>query len=293
MDARTGAQGEKTMKKMLLVFASILFIVVKSFANTPEFENGTVISINTYPEKFKDNIILTNYSSLAEIDIEFSIFKDSKWFSVGKITGCPFGNEVKLLTKEKFKNIAFVGYKVNLPNDKKIVTDIRHHDLRLYIIESTNNYFGSAKDFSSVIESPSNGIYKFDTTEQRRDYEDDLRVQNAPKSIIMFKSPDYGTWDVYATVSGNKVNNYYHDDIDDYSPYWIIQVLDEHKYYTISAFAKSDNLNFTFQKTDYVEENNTSDNDIESQLMKLKKLYDKGMIDEKEYKASRLKILGL
>lgn len=281
------------MKKILLVFASILFITMSSFANSPEFENGTVISLSTYSEKFKDSIILTNYSSLSEIEIEFSIFKDSKWISIGKITECPFGNEVKLITKEKLNNTAFVGYKVNLPNDKNIVADIRHHDLRLYIIESSNVYFGSAKDFSTVIESPSRGLYKFDTTEQRRDYEDNMRVQNAPKSIIMFRSPDYGTWDVYATVSGNKVNNYFHDDIDDYKPYWIIQVLDEHKYYTISAFAKNDNLCFNFQKTDYIEEKNTSDNDIESQLMKIKQLYDKGLIDEKEYKASRLKILGL
>ncbi|MBR0098432.1 MAG: hypothetical protein IJP90_01810 [Treponema sp.] len=281
------------MKKIVFIISVLFLISTSLFASVPELENGTVISLSDYSEKFKDNIILTNYSSLSEIDIEFSIYKDSKWISIGKITGCPFGNEVKLITKEKFKNISFIGYKAELPSDKKVSIDVRHHDLRLYIIESSNNYFGSAKDFSNVTESPSNGIYKFDTTEQRRDYEDDVRVQNAPKSIIMFKSPDYGTWDVYATISGNKVNNYYHDDIDDYAPYWIIQVIDEHKFYTISAFSKNDNLNFTFQKTDHIEEKFTSENDVESQLLKIKHLYEKGIINEDEYKASRLKILGL
>ncbi len=270
-----------------------MFLVAVSVYATPELENGTVISLSDYSEKLKDNIILINYSSLNEIDVNLNIYRDSNWVSIGKITECPFGNEVRLITKEKFKNINFIGYKCNLPKDKKIITDIRHHDLRLYIIETSNNCFGKANDYNSIKESPSNGIYKFDTTEQRRDYEDDVKVQNAPKCIIMFKSPDYGTWDVYASASGNIVNNYYHDDIDDYAPYWIIQVLEEHKYYTISAFPKRDNLNFTFQKTDFIEETNTDTQSEEARLKKLKQLYDKGIIDEVEYKSARLKVLGL
>lgn len=109
----------------------------------------------------------------------------------------------------------------------------------------------------------------------------------------MFKSPEYGTWDVYATISGNKVDTDYHDDIDDYPPYWIIQVLEEHKYYTISAFSKRDDLNFSFQKTDFIEDTNNKTQSEEAKLEKLKQLYEKGIIDENEYKAARLKALGL
>ena len=230
------------MKKIFTVIC-ILFLAICSIYAAPEFENGTVISLSDYSENFKDKILLINYSSLNEIEIDFNIYKDSNWVNIGKITECTFGSEIKLITKEKFKNINFIGYKCDLPDDKKIIADIRHHDLRLFILEKSNNCFGKANDYSSIKDSPSNGIYKFDTTEQRRNYEDNLNVQSAPKCIIMFKSPDYGTWDVYATAFGNNVNNYYHDDIDDYSPYWIIQILEEHKYYTISAFSKHDNLN--------------------------------------------------
>lgn len=281
------------MKKIFLAICILFLSSLSIYADLPEFEEGTVISLNDYSQKFKDNIILVNYSGLNEIDIEFSIFKDSKWISIGKITSCPFGNGVRLTTKEKFKNINFVAYKVSLPNDKKIFTEVRHHDLRFFILETSNTYFGQATDFSTIKESPSNGIYKFDTTAQRRDYEDDIRVQNAPKSIIMFKSPEYGTWDVYATISGNKVDTDYHDDIDDYPPYWIIQVLEEHKYYTISAFSKRDDLNFSFQKTDFIEDTNNKTQSEEAKLEKLKQLYEKGIIDENEYKAARLKVLGL
>ena len=281
------------MKKIFLAICILFISSLSIYADLPKFEGGTVISLNDYSQKFKDNIILVNYSVLNEIDIEFSIFKDSKWISIGKITSCPFGNEVRLTTKEKFKNINFVAYKVSLPNDKKIFTEVRHHDLRFFILETSNTYFGQATDFSTIKESPSNGIYKFDTTAQRRNYEDDIRVQNAPKSIIMFKSPEYGTWDVYAAISGNKVDTDYHDDIDDYPPYWIIQVLEEHKYYTISAFSKRDDLNFSFQKTDFIEDTNNKTQTEEAKLEKLKQLYEKGIIDENEYKAARLKALGL
>ena len=280
------------MKKIFTILCT-LFLASFSIFATPELENGTVISLSDFSEKFKDNIILINYSSLNEIDIDFNIYRDSNWVNIGKINGCPFGNEVRLITKEKFKNINYIGYKCNLPKDKIIIPDIRHHDLMLYIVESSNIFFGKANDYNSIKESPSNGIYKFDTTEQRRDYEDNVKVQNAPKCIIMFKSPDYGTWDVYATASGNNVNNYYQDDVDDYSPYWIIQVLEEHKYYTISAFSERDDLNFSFQETNFIEENNSDTQSEEAQLQKLKQLFDKGIIDEDEYKAARLKVLGL
>ena len=72
-----------------------------------------------------------------------------------------------------------------------------------------------------------------------------------------------------------------------------VQVLEEHKYYTISAFSKRDDLNFSFQKTDFIEDTNNKTQSEEAKLEKLKQLYEKGSIDENEYKAARLKALGL
>ena len=70
-------------------------------------------------------------------------------------------------------------------------------------------------------------------------------------------------------------------------------MLEEHKYYTISAFSKGDDLNFSFQKTDFIEDTNNKTQSEEAKLEKLKQLYEKGIIDENEYKAARLKVLGL
>ena len=74
----------------------------------------------------------------------------------------------------------------------------------------------------------------------------------------MFKSPDcHDIWDIYAVADNDCIylnsvmHMYYDDEINEYSPYWIIQVLGDYKYYTISASAKDDNLVFYFQKTDF------------------------------------------
>lgn len=52
-------------------------------------------------------------------------------------------------------------------------------------------------------------------------------------------------------------------------------------------------MNFSFQKTDFIEDTNNETQSEEAKLEKIKKLYEKGIIDENEYKAARLKALGL
>ena len=100
----------------------------------------------------------------------------------------------------------------------------------------------------------------------------------------------YKIFSVYVAINDFRHVNLKFDD-EGYAQHlqWL---KDKSAYNTGLEVNKYDNVLKLLDKN-YVEENNTSDNDIESQLMKLKKLYDKGMIDEKEYKASRLKILDL
>lgn len=229
----------------------------------------TVISLSDYPE-FEDNIILVNYSSIIDIDIDFYIYKDSNWVNIGKINKLlSTGKEERLITKYTFWNVNYIGYKSNLPKDKRIALCVQHDDLILNIVESSNYFLGKVTDYNSIGESPSNGIYKFNVAEQMRDInlvsslkqmnDEDcyprLMVKNAPKCIIMFKSPDcHDIWDIYAVACGDRIylnsvmNHWYDDEINEYSPYWIIQVLEDHKYYTISPLAKDDNLVFYFQK---------------------------------------------
>ena len=259
------------MKKMFILLY-VLFLASFSIFAIPELENGTVISLLDYPE-FEDNIILINYSSLNEIDIDFYIYKDSNWINIGKINKRLYiGKEERLETKTTFFGVKYIGYKSNLPKDKRIAPCVQHDDLILNIVESSNNFLGKITDYNSIEESPSNGIYKFNVSEQMRDLnlisslklmndedsEPKLTVKNAPLCIIMFKSPDCNDiWDIYAVADNDCVylnsvmHMYYDDEINEYSPYWIIQVLEGHKYYTISPLVKNDNLVFYFQKTDF------------------------------------------
>ena len=77
-----------------------------------------MISLLDYPE-FEDNIILINYSSLNEIDIDFYIYKDSNWINIGKINErINIGKEERLKTMQTFWGVDYIGYKSNLPKDK-------------------------------------------------------------------------------------------------------------------------------------------------------------------------------
>lgn len=252
--------------KKIFTLLYVLFLASFSIFAIPELENRTVISLSDYPE-FEDNIILINYSSLNEIDIDFYIYKDSNWVNIGKINKeLSFGKEERLETKTTFFGVKYIGYKSNLPKDKRIYLCVQHDDLILNIIESSNNFLGKITDYNSIEESPSNGIYKFNVAEQMRDInlisslklmndedsEPKLTVKNAPKCIIMFKSPDcHDIWDIYAVAYNDRIYLNYDNEINKYSPYWIIQVLEDHKYYTISTLVKDDNLVFYFQKTDF------------------------------------------
>lgn len=258
--------------KKIFTLLYVLFLASFSIFAIPELENGTVISLSDYPE-FEDNIILINYSSLNEIDIDFYIYKDSNWINIGKINERLYiGKELRLRTKHTFWGVDYIGYKSNLPKDKRIAPCVQHDDLILNIVESSNNFLGKITDYNSIEESPSNGIYKFNVAEQMRDINlisslkqisdkdsyPRLIVKNAPECIIMFKSPDcHDIWDIYAVIHDGHIflNSvmymYYDDEINEYSPYWIIQVLEDHKYYTISTLVKDDNLVFYFQKTDF------------------------------------------
>lgn len=237
------------MKKNLSIIF-FCFICLLCFSEVPKFEDGHVITITEFSEKLKDNITVTNFSTAAEIEFEFFAYKDSDWKPVGRISKCPFGTEMYLLTTFKFRKVEYIAYKTNLSSNQKVFADIRNQDLKLFVLESTETLFGSTTSFEKITVSTENGIYKFDTTEQQRRYEDNLRVERAPTCLIMFQSPEYGVWDVYATVMNGKIKALYHDDIDNYAPYWVIKILDEHKLYNISAYARNDDLYFKFIKTD-------------------------------------------
>ncbi|MBO4728986.1 MAG: SHOCT domain-containing protein [Spirochaetaceae bacterium] len=296
------------MKRKILgmLFCLMAFAV---YAKAPAFDGGTVIPV----EKI-GNIVLLNYSGLNEINIEFSVCEDSDWESIGSITTCPFAKEVKLSTKVNFSKVHYVGYKCNLPSDKKIFVYVDGRTLMFYVLEASNTALKKSAPFSDIKEDTANGFYKFDTTVQRKHYEKDVRVKNAPKCIILFQMPKTGLWEVYGIVNEGKLKvvTSYHKDIDRCQPYWIISVCEEHKSFQITAYTKHNDLCFDFSGQYETDESDNSEDDlpeaeievsdtepaestddVEAQLLKLKQLYDNGLIDEDEYKEKKSKVLGL
>ena len=283
------------MKRKILgmLFCLIAFAV---YADAPAFDDGVVIkSDNT------TNITLMNYSALNEIDIEFCVYKDSDWVSAGKITECPFGKEVLLSSKESLNKTDYIAYKCKLPADKKFYIDSKGSRLTFYLLEASNVAFKSQDSFAGIKEDPANGLYKFDTMKEKKRYENEVRVKNAPRCIIMFQRPKSTIWEVYGTASGDKikVKTSYHKDIDRCDPYWIISICEDHKDYAIAAYTKHNDLCFEFSNLTRTEievpnaEPAESVDDVEAQLVKLKQLYDDGLIDEDEYKEKKSKVLGL
>ena len=67
------------MKKIFLAICILFLSSLSIYADLPEFEGGTVISLNDYSQEFKDNIILVNYSGLNEIDIESKKYAYLVW----------------------------------------------------------------------------------------------------------------------------------------------------------------------------------------------------------------------
>ena len=81
--------------------------------------------------------------------------------------------------------------------------------------------------------------------------------------------------------------------------FWIISICEDHKDYAIAAYTKHNDLCFEFSNLTRSEINvpdtepAESSDDVEAQLLKLKQLYDNGLIDEDEYKEKKSKVLGL
>ena len=293
---------EISMKKRILgILLCLLAFTV--YANAPKFQGGAVI-----PAGNIHKITLVNYSGLSGIDVEFYIYNETGWVSAGKIAECPFAKEVKLSTKENLGKASYIAYKCSLPDSKKWFINSIGHELAFYVLEASNTAFKSMNSFSDIKDDPANGFYKFDTTVQRKRYEKDVRVKNAPKCIILFQPPKSTLWEIYGVVHDGKlkVTTSYHKDIDRCKPYWIISVCEEHKAYTIAAYAKHNNLCFEFsglhgtmlpEPGDGAEPSGAEPaapaDDTEAQLLKLKQLYDGGLIDESEYRKKKAKVLGL
>ena len=113
-------------------------------------------------------------------------------------------------------------------------------------IEKSNKILGRAISFDAIKDSVEDGLYKLDATVQARKYEDNIRVKNAPNCIIMAISPELGTWEVVGYVERGKFKKLFKGDIDELSTHWVIQVLEAQRDYTISAYAKHDDLYINF-----------------------------------------------
>lgn len=240
------------MKKRICLFCLCLLISV-CFAQSrkpklPPLDGAKIIDNNSFHKKAKHKIVLVNYSSLDVINIDFFVLEEDEatWNYVGNLNKCDFAKEISLNPKVQLRKADYVAYKADLPKDISIFATVRNNDMYFFVLEKSNKILGRTTSFDAIKDSAEDGLYKLDATVQARKYEDNIRVENAPNCIIMAVSPEVGTWEVVGYVERGKFKKLFKDDIDELSTHWVIQVLEAQRDYTISAYAKHDDLYINF-----------------------------------------------
>ena len=244
------------MKKFVLVLLSCVLtstlLFAKSKENIPAFDGGTVIDLSELKGTFKDNILLTNYSSAERAKFEFYFYSNDKdsWKKAGEGDLSAFASEAKAYKKPGQKRPKYVAYKTNLSDDFRIVPFIENHDLKLHVFDSCASFAGTKTPFDDIAGSQEQGIIKVGTASLRANYEDNLRVVDAPNCLIYYTNVSTGKWDVFGAVRGGRLWTNYHDDIDEIEPYWIVQIVAPKKDYSIETYARFDDLYLKFVKAD-------------------------------------------
>ncbi len=240
------------MKKRICLFCLCLLISV-CFAQSrrqklPPLDGAKIIDNNSFHKKAKHKIVLVNYSSLDVINIVFFVLEEDEatWNFVGNLNKCDFAKEIRLNPTVQLRKADYVAYKADLPKDISIFATVRNNDMYFFVLEKSNKILGRTISFDAIKDSVEDGLYKLDATVQARKYEDNIRVKNAPNCIIMAVSPELGTWEVVGYVERGKFKKLFKGDIDELSTHWVIQVLEAQRDYTISAYAKHDDLFINF-----------------------------------------------
>lgn len=241
---------KKKICLVLLCAFTVLCFAQSRKTKLPALEGAKFIDNNSFNKKAKHNIVLVNYSSLDVIDIDFFVLEEGEktWNFVGNLNKCDFAKEIKLNPKIKMRNAEYIAYKAELPNNIELFADVRNNDMYFFILEKSNKVLGRTVSFGKIKDSVDEGLYKFDATVQARKYEDNIRVKNAPKCIIMAVSPELGTWEVVGYVDRGKFKKLFKGDIDELSTSWVIQVLERDRDYTVTAYAKHDDLYISFTR---------------------------------------------
>lgn len=286
------------MKKIFFAFSFLLFF--KVFAQ-PVFEGGTVLQVDKF-NNYSSQIIFVNCSKMKSINIYFFVFeeKNKNWLDIGSINASRFGIKYYLIPKSRFKTASYIAYKTNLDNNTIIIDATEDRDPYLQVVDKNNTFIGHSIKFENIYANYHKGFYKIDTSKLEKNYEEYLKVINSPECIIMYNSPVTGVWEIYGTVSSyGELTAFFKKDIDGLPPTWIVQVMNCEKLYKITTSTRHDDLYFTFIQTSEIKEEIMEEvpayisNDIETELIKLKKLYENNLIDESEYKAKKAKLLNL
>ena len=244
------------MKRVIFVLISFILsstlLFAKSKESVPAFEGGTVINLKDFRNGFKDNILVTNYSSASSAKFEFYFYANEKesWKKAGEGDLPAFGSELKAYKKPNMKKPRYIAYVTNLSSDFRVVPAVENHDLKLYVFDSCATFAGTNVLFENIADSKEDGIIKLNTASRRANYEDNLRVVDAPNCVIYYVSPTSKLWEVFGVVRGGKLWSNYHDDIDEIEPYWIVQICGARKNYTIETYTKFDDLYLKFVLAD-------------------------------------------
>ncbi len=286
------------MKKIIFV----LFVLFNAIAYAEEskisFTNEDTPFAFTFDKNELSQMPKDKFKISASYNVKglFEIYASNdtqNWIHLGNIVFEKYGDLKTLKTKEKVKNFRYyciisqeekIDYEIICYNNDILVKAKKDDVLRI-----NNQIIEEGFYILDYTEIDAADYFKLDNTTSKSNFRIKLYAFDTKKENWQYAGE--GTLKEYGDVDTIRSNLQL--DIDNYR---IVALISENKMkFTCRASERSDDLYIELcelkNEPDFSE--NIIISDIEEQLIKIKNLYDKGYINDEEYKLKKAQILGL
>lgn len=286
------------MKKIFLSFFVILLTSIFAFAEDTKISlpndvspYAFIIDKNEMSPIPKDNFKISTYYNVKGLFEIYACNDTQNWTHLGNIDFPKYADTKTLKTKEKVKNFRYycidfkeekIEYEVISRNNDIILKAKKNDVLKINDQIIDKGFF--VLDYSDI---DADDYFKLENTTSKSNFKIKLYVFDINKEN--WKYAGEGSLKGYGDVDTIRSDV----DVDDYK---IVALVSENKMnFTCRAYERNSDLYIELCDTNNETDSSDSaiDNDIEEKLKTLKNLYDKGYIDEEEYKLKKSQILGL
>lgn len=266
----------------------------------PEFnnENAFIIDIFALAPQPKDNFVINgSYNVKGTFEVFLHDPKENNWRKIGEIELEKFGSTQRLKTEEKqFLKYRYFAVAAKEKNDFKFLVESKNDDIYVNVSsEEPLTVGGKVLNKENTVIIYYKGLdvedyIKIRNFSKKTDYSIELYVfskdkqQWIPAGTAFLKG--YGDTDTVEPICPNELSDY------EYCALYTAENIplrceynENHSDLIITIL--DDPLRISSKKEDENLEN------IDLQLLKVKDLFEKGLIDEEEYKLKKAQILGL